>query len=420
MIVPSIDLMNGRAVQLRQGRDLVLDAGDPIALFDRFSVAGEVAVIDLDAARGCGSNADLVRRLVRRGPCRVGGGIRSYRDAVGWLDAGAARIILGTAAEPRRCRRLPRDRVIAALDARNSRVVINGWRTVTDDTVLERARALAPFVGGFLFTQVEREGMLGGIDLTPIDALADVVGSDCRITAAGGIATPEEIAALAARDIDAQVGMALYAGRFSLGEAVTAALAPSPNGRWPTVVCDENDRTLGLAWSSRTSLTRAVDERRGIYWSRARESLWIKGETSGATQDLLRVDIDCDRDAIRFSVRQRNGFCHRGTRSCWGNRFGLDTLEQLLANRRVEAPAGSGTGRLFAQPGLLNAKLREEADELAAARGSAEATHEAADLIFFALAALVREGGTLDGVVRELARRNRRLTRRPMETESPA
>ena len=157
MIVPSIDLMQGRAVQLRGGRDFVLDGGDPLARLEQFAVAGEVAVVDLDAALGKGgdSNAALIREMVRRAPCRVGGGIRDLDTARAWLDAGAAKIMIGTAASPDFCSALPRERVIAAVDAERGHVVVEGWRTATGTPVLERIRELAPVVGGFLFTRSE-------------------------------------------------------------------------------------------------------------------------------------------------------------------------------------------------------------------------------------------------------------------------
>src|SRR5207253_1705716 len=100
MIVPSIDLMQGRAVQLRGGRDFVLDGGDPLVRLEEFAVAGEVAVVDLDAALGKGSNAAVIHEMVRRAPCRVGGGIRDLDTARAWLDAGAARLMIGSAARP--------------------------------------------------------------------------------------------------------------------------------------------------------------------------------------------------------------------------------------------------------------------------------------------------------------------------------
>src|SRR2546430_8341146 len=168
MIVPSIDVINGRAVQLRRGREFVLDGGDPLARLEQFAVAGEVAVVDLDAALGRGSNADLIREMVRRAPCRVGGGIRDLDAARAWLDAGAAKVVMGTAASPELCGALPRERVIAAVDADRGQVVVDGWRRETGVPVLERIRALAPLGGGVLFTQVGRGGAPGGFCLPAV------------------------------------------------------------------------------------------------------------------------------------------------------------------------------------------------------------------------------------------------------------
>src|SRR2546429_6041634 len=151
MIVPSIDLMQGRAVQLRRGRDFVLDGGDPMERLEQFAVAGEVAVVDLDAALGRGSNEELIRQMVRRASCRVGGGIRDLDAARAWLDAGAAKIVIGTAASPELCSALPRERVIAAVDAERGRIVVDGWRRETGVPVLERVRALAALGGGGFF-----------------------------------------------------------------------------------------------------------------------------------------------------------------------------------------------------------------------------------------------------------------------------
>ena len=140
MIVPSIDIMNGNAVQLVRGERLVIDAGDPLPIAERFSVAGEIAVIDLDAARGEGDNSALVEQIIRIAPCRVGGGIRDYTSAVRWLDLGAEKIILGTAAEPSLLKRLPRERVIVALDHVDGEIVDNGWRRRTSSCATGRAQ----------------------------------------------------------------------------------------------------------------------------------------------------------------------------------------------------------------------------------------------------------------------------------------
>ncbi|OLC71699.1 MAG: phosphoribosyl-ATP diphosphatase [Gemmatimonadetes bacterium 13_1_40CM_4_69_8] len=421
MIVPSIDIMGGRAVQLRRGKEFVLDGGDPTERLEEFSVAGEVAVVDLDAALGRGSNADLIRDLVRRSPCRVGGGIRDLDSARRWLDAGAVQIMIGTSATPEFCGDLPRERVIAAVDADRGEVVVDGWRTKTGVPVLERVRELAPVVGGFLFTQVDKEGEMGGFDCAAVEAVVRAAAG-ARVTAAGGITTAGEVAELDRGGADAQVGMALYAGRLSLGDAVAAPLAkPLPGEVWPTVVCDEAGRTLGLVWSTRESLARAVTERRGIYWSRSRQSLWVKGETSGNSQQLVRVDLDCDRDALRFTVRQAGaGFCHLNRRSCWHSEFDLPDLERALADRIARPVAGSGTAQLLADRELLAAKLREEADELARAESSDDVVRETADVLYMALVALARGDGTLADVRAELARRHGAVSRRPMVRKTPA
>src|SRR5258707_5937964 len=386
MIVPSIDIIGGRAVQLRRGSEFVLDGGDPIQRLDEFSVAGDVAVVGLDAALGQGSNAALIRDLVRRAPCRVGAGIRDLETARRWLDAGAVQLMIGTAATPEFCGALPRERVIAAVDAKRGEVVVDGWRRETGVPVLEQVRALAPVVGGFLFTQVEKEGEMRGFDSA---AVAAVVRSaeGARVTAAGGITTSAEVAELDRIGADAQIGMAIYTGKLSLGDAVAAPLVkPLPGDVWPTVGCDEAGHTLGLVWSTRESVARAVAERRGIYWSGSPQSPWVKGETSGNTQQRLRVDLDCDRDALRFTVRQAGaGFCHLNRRSCWPSEFDLSDLERTLADRIARPIPESGTTRLLADPGLLGEKLREEADELAEAETTGAAVRETADGCYIAL-----------------------------------
>ena len=319
MLIPSVDIMEGRTVQLIGGREKALEAGDPLEAARRFSIAGELAVVDLDAALGRGSNREIIERLCRLFPCRVGGGIRDLETAQRYLEAGALKIVLGTVAQPELLRQLPPERVIVALDAEGGEVVVEGWRRPTGRTVLERMRELRGLCGGFLVTFVEREGRLAGTSLERVPELVEAAGG-ASLTVAGGITTPEEIARLDRMGADAQVGMALYTGKLDLAEGLAAPLVSDrPDGLWATVVCDEEGRALGLAWSNLESLKKAVELRRGVYWSRKR-GLWIKGENSGSWQELIRIEADCDRDALRFTVRQHGkGFCHRGTRTCWGD-----------------------------------------------------------------------------------------------------
>ncbi len=418
MIVPSIDLMAGNAVQLIGGKQFELDAGDPRPLAEKFARVGSIAVVDLDAALGQGSNAALIHELIELAPCRVGGGIRSAEAAFAWLDAGAESVVLGTAAQPELLRQLPRERVIAALDAVNDEVVVEGWTTRTGRTVLERMGELRELVGGFLVTFVEREGRMAGTRMDAVEAIAKAAGT-VRVTIAGGITTVEEIAALDAMGCDAQVGMALYKGRLSLTDAFAAPMRSDRNdGLWPTVVVDEHEVALGLAHSSRESLHAAIESGRGVYHSRER-GLWVKGKTSGATQQLLRVSADCDRDALRFQVHQQgSGFCHRDTRTCWGASQGVPELARRIAGRVFDSPRGSYTRRLLNDPALLKAKVVEEAHELVAAERPADVVAEATDLLYFTLVKLAASGVDWADVSRELNRRQLRVSRRPGNAKS--
>jgi len=413
MIVPSIDLMGGRAVQLVGGKGQPVESADPFETAERFSVVGEIAVIDLDAALGCGSNEEIVRQLVHRYRCRFGGGIRTVSDALQWLDAGAEKVILGTAATPAILAELPRERTIAALDGVEGEVVVRGWTEHTGATVLDRLAELRNQVSGFLVTFVESEGRLAGIDLEVCRKVVEAAAGT-PVTAAGGVTTTTEIAALDRMGADAQVGMAIYTGRLGLGEAFAAPLVSDrADGLWPTVVCDEHGTALGLVYSSAESLGAAIDERRGIYWSRSRGGLWRKGETSGAVQELIRIDADCDRDALRFTVRQAgSGFCHRHTRSCWGPDDGLGALERRLIDRIANPVADSYTDRLVRDPSLLAAKLAEEADELAKATEAGDVAWETADVLYFTLTTLAARGVPLEAAIRELDRRSRSVRRR--------
>lgn len=222
MLIPSIDLQGGRIVQLVQGEKLALASDDIEAWIARCSGWPKVQLIDLDAAKGQGNNAALVERICGRLPCRVGGGIRSIERARAILGLGATHAILGsalfrdgavdTAFAESLADAIGTDRVVAAVDSKAGRVVIHGWRTAVPLTAVDAIRALDPFVGAFLYTHVDREGLLQGTDL---DAIARVRAATTReVIAAGGITTLEEIEHLDRIGVDAVVGMALYTGRL--------------------------------------------------------------------------------------------------------------------------------------------------------------------------------------------------------------
>jgi phosphoribosylformimino-5-aminoimidazole carboxamide ribotide isomerase len=224
MLIPSIDLQNGHVVQLVQGERLAIEAGDPEPWIERFSRFPRVQLVDLDAARGRGDNADLVRAVCGRLPCRVGGGIRSVERARVALDLGADAVIVGSAlfkdgaVDAAFARSLAQavgvERVIAAVDSRGGKVVIHGWKTSLPITAVEAVRALEPFCAEFLYTHVDAEGLMGGTDFDAIMALRRATLR--RLTAAGGVTTWAEIDRLDEAGVDAVVGMAIYTGQLPL------------------------------------------------------------------------------------------------------------------------------------------------------------------------------------------------------------
>ncbi|MEL6545880.1 MAG: phosphoribosyl-ATP diphosphatase, partial [Myxococcota bacterium] len=213
---------------------------------------------------------------------------------------------------------------------------------------------------------------------------------------------------------DAQVGMALYSGRLSYADALMATVRTDrADGLFTTVVADEHGVALGLVYSSRESVAEAIKTRSGVYWSRSRNSLWRKGATSGNQQALVKIDVDCDRDALRFTVRQTgDGFCHLGDRTCWGDEHSLGALERMVRARRHTAPEGSYTKRLFDDSELLGKKIREEAQELVDAQTHDEIVWEAADVIYFTFVRMAAAGVSLEDVEKELARRTLKVRRR--------
>ena len=201
-----------------------------------------------------------------------------------------------------------------------------------------------------------------------------------------------------------------------LSAYIAGVRSDRPDGLYPTVVCDEHGVCLGLVYSNDVSICAAVFEKKGIYWSRSRGGLWRKGDSSGMHQELLSIDLDCDGDALRFTVIQHGSppaFCHLLTRTCWGDVHGLQHLQAILQARLVSAPEGSYTKRLFTDKDLLQKKLVEEALELAEAEDHDDVAGEAADLMYFLMVRCVAAGVSLKDVEKKLDYRSLKVTRRP-------
>ena len=218
MIIPCIDLMGRKVVQLVQGREKFLELPDPLAVLEKFADYPEIQVIDLDGAMGRGEQRDIIRELCQRKPCRVGGGIRSVERALQVVSDGAHKVIVGSSAFTARgidsdflrslAGAVPRERLLIAVDCLGDRVAVRGWRETLPLTSSEALPQLEPYCSEFLCTYIDAEGKLQGTNIDWFRKLRSV--TQLPITAAGGITSDEEIQALEEIGMNAALGMAIY------------------------------------------------------------------------------------------------------------------------------------------------------------------------------------------------------------------
>jgi phosphoribosylformimino-5-aminoimidazole carboxamide ribotide isomerase len=229
LLIPSIDLMGGKIVQLEQGRKKKLEFENFDEWIARFANFPLVQLIDLDAAIGSGDNRPLLKTFLAHLPCQVGGGIRSIEAAQSVLDLGARRVILGSSLirdgginvtfAQTISAALGAEKLVFGIDAKGGQIAIRGWRELVRITPLEMIRTLDSYCAGFLYTHIDHEGLMKGI---PIDIVRDLrAATSKQLIAAGGISSNEEIERLHAIHVDAVVGMALYLGRLNVGAITT-------------------------------------------------------------------------------------------------------------------------------------------------------------------------------------------------------
>ena len=222
MLIPSIDLLGGRIVQLVQGEKLRLAFDDFEYWIGKFSRFPLVQLIDLDAAMRTGDNAALVNRIARQLPCQVGGGIHSIDRARRVLDAGAQRVIVGSALfspSPEHgtvntlfaaelTAAIGVERVVAGIDTRNGRIAVKGWKEQVELTPDAAIPQLEPYASAFLYTHVDGEGLMRGFPLEAAARLRNL--TERQLIVAGGIRSQQEVDTLDKIGVDSVVGMAVY------------------------------------------------------------------------------------------------------------------------------------------------------------------------------------------------------------------
>ena len=398
--------MSGKAVQLRQGKEKVLEKDNVLELAKYYSRFGEVAVIDLDAAMGKGDNEELIKQICKIAKCRVGGGIRDLEKAKRIIANGASKIIIGTAADEEFLAKLPRSKVIVAIDTKNGKITTEGWTKEITQTPVDFIKRFDDYCSEYLYTVVEKEGMMLGCDITSIEQVRALTKND--LTAAGGISTVEEIAALNAKNVSTQLGMCIYTGAVKLEDAFCASVDfDKQGGLVPTIVQDvDTKQVLMLAYSNRDSLYKTLQDGQATYFSRSRNELWTKGLTSGNTQELVTALFDCDQDTLLFKVRQKGNACHLDRFSCFESKdFTINELYELLLDRKEKLPEKSFTTKLFKDEFYLKRKIMEEAFETVNHEEGDGLSWEVADLAYFMLTFMAKHNVTPQDIVNNLASR---------------
>lgn len=323
-------------------------------------------------------------------------------EVVSWLDRGADKVIVPLSLARACVDTIPKPRIILLLDA---------------DTVSTVPDKVLSGISGIMLRTLSLESEL----LSPIQRF--FVGLNVFVlptsTQAPSQTSIRELTKASITPIIPTSKLTLEASDYTKINVSDAFLAPLDTDRhdklYPTIVSAANHggKSLGLVYSSRESIAESLLSGKGVYQSR-KHGLWRKGETSGATQDLLSIRADCDHDTLEFSVIQHGtGFCHLGSASCFGEFTGLVALEATLLSRRETAVEGSYTRKLFEDPSLLAAKIREEAEELIEAKTKEEIAFEAADLIYFAMTRCVAQGVSLADVEAVLDQKAKKISRRP-------
>ncbi|OCH94143.1 histidine biosynthesis trifunctional-protein [Obba rivulosa] len=320
-----------------------------------------------------------------------------------WLDHGAEKVILPLAFASRIIGTLPPDRLLLLLDVGNVSAVSEKTRNGVSGVLIKTPALDVDFIAS-----VSRFFSGSAIHVLPADTSAPPSPSTIRaFLGAGAIPViPTSLLTLSATS-DQQINVA--------DAFLSPVTSDRPDGLFPTVVSSylEGDRSLGLVYSSQESVRESIATGKGVYQSR-KHGLWRKGETSGATQDIVTIRLDCDSDCLEYRVIQHGaGFCHLNRQSCFGEAHGLAALEKTLQARLASASEGSYTRRLFNDSALLRAKIMEEADELCRAETKEEVAFEAADLLYFALTRCVAAGVSIADVERSLDQKAKKVTRRP-------
>ncbi|KAJ3710484.1 histidinol dehydrogenase-domain-containing protein [Lentinula raphanica] len=316
-----------------------------------------------------------------------------------WLDEGAEKVVLPLASAKEVIGLIPQERLVLLLDAASVSAVSDKVRNAVSGVLLKTTEIdvdLISSVSNFF----SKSAIHVLVDSPEVPSIYNIRS---LLQVGANLVLPESQLTL---DFSSST-------HLNVADVFLAPITSDrPDGLFPTIVSTETGHSLGLVYSSIESARESIITGKGVYQSR-KHGLWRKGETSGSTQEVVSIRLDCDSDSLEFRVIQHgSGFCHLERQSCFGEASGLPLLEKTLRSRFENAPPGSYTNRLFKDPALLRSKILEEADELSRAETRDDVAFEAADLIYFALTKCTAHGVGIADIERSLDKKAKRVTRR--------
>ena len=404
MVISSIDLKDGKVVQLRNGKDKVLERTNPDQIIKEFDKYGETAVIDLDAALGnivvdekgksSTVNTEVLKSLLRKGNVRVGGGIKTVKQAKELISLGAEKVIIGSFAWANEEQRaegkilnteflqelvdaIGKQRIIISVDSLNGIIAIRGWTETIGISLIDGAKEAEKYASELLFTCVEKEGCMQGTDTSRVKELRNAVS--CRLVVAGGVSSLEEVVELEKLGCDVQLGMALYTEKVYLQDCFLECLnwqkaQEQTAGLIPVIAQSPAGQVLMMGYANKEAFEKTFASGKLTFWSRSRNVLWTKGETSGNFLEVVKLRADCDRDTVLATVIPHGPSCHTGSWTCFTSEADaestMDRLYDVIAQRFANPKPGSYTATLDDE--LVREKVEEEAEEVCEAENHDE------------------------------------------------
>lgn len=449
MFIPTIDISNKKAVLVTRGKVTTV-LGDPMEKAKELAMYRHFQIVDIDAAIGNNKspNREIIKQIVKKYPCYVGGGIRTLQDAQEMLNSSARRVIIGS--NPELLKELPMDRTILAIDLDDQDNILTHGRTITANLSLcEYLEKYVRYVEMICITFHDAEGGEHAIPFTKIKRIqkllkAILLASDenwgprsIRCAYAGGIQNIKQVRKIIKMGAIPQFGAAFWKGNFTMGDLFISLLNTKKQVNWcrcrtaidgpkealfPCIVQNIDGIVLGLVYCTVETLKMSIDTQKATFYSRESRQVWIKGESSGNYHTLQHVDLCCDNTAIRMvvSAGDRN-FCHKGQKSCFGHsdpaRGSLHAISQHIKSRSTRENTKNHIKTIQANEiekiNYIKTKLKEEIEELIYAETVEDQVYESADVLYFLMKYLIQQGIDISEIESELIKRQYKMISPP-------